>query len=165
MKEVEVDDKWENEGGNGSSRGELEALREERDLLRAAMAEHADLEVNTQDLDTEIDMDWIKENGREIKTAIDAMPNLSAKLDELAQNQMVIVSLLMRLYDISLAQLTVAGQATMVEGPDGKPVKVFDGSAMADQIYEAHAKGGTFGPTIFVPTLAETENDDVQQDG
>ena len=50
-----------------------------------------------------------------------------------SETELVIVSLLMRLYDLNLAIL-----ATMNE-------------ARADEIYEAHEKGGHFNPPIFIP--------------
>lgn len=54
-----------------------------------------------------------------------------------SETELVIVALLMRLYDINLALLAH-----------------YD-PARADEIFEAHEKGGTFNPPIFIPTVGE----------
>lgn len=53
-----------------------------------------------------------------------------------SETELVIVSLLMRLYDLNLAILS-----TMDE-------------KRADEIYEAHEKGGHFNPPVFIPEVS-----------
>jgi len=50
-----------------------------------------------------------------------------------SETELVIVALLMRLYDLNLAILSNLDEAR------------------ADEIYEAHEKGGHFNPPIFIP--------------
>lgn len=50
-----------------------------------------------------------------------------------SETELVIVSLLMRLYDLNLAILSHLDEKR------------------ADEIYEAHEKGAHFNPTIFIP--------------
>lgn len=52
-----------------------------------------------------------------------------------SETELVIVSLLMRLYDLNLAILTHLDEDR------------------ADDIYEAHEKGGHFNPPIFIPDV------------
>lgn len=56
-----------------------------------------------------------------------------------SETELVIVALLMRLYDLNLAILS-----TMDE-------------KRADEIYEAHEKGGHFNPPVFIPSSEEVD--------
>lgn len=53
--------------------------------------------------------------------------------------QLVTVSLLMRIYDVQMALLSLQDKS------------------MADEIFDAHEKGATFNPPVFIPELSETE--------
>lgn len=55
------------------------------------------------------------------------------------ETQLIIVSLLMRLYDLNMALLSV--QAPKI----------------ADDIFDHHAKGGHYNPEIFIPNYREAE--------
>lgn len=56
-----------------------------------------------------------------------------------SETELVTVALLMRLYDINLALLNH-----------------FD-PARANEIYDAHEKGGSFNPPIFIPQVGDEE--------
>lgn len=58
-----------------------------------------------------------------------------------SETELVIVALLMRNYDISMALLSHFDKET------------------ADRIYDAHENGGTFNPPIFIPTPTEIDPD------
>lgn len=54
-----------------------------------------------------------------------------------SEETLVIISLLMRLYDIQMAHLSAVDENR------------------ANQIYEAHEKGDHFNPEIFIPSLED----------
>lgn len=80
----------------------------------------------------------MKETTRDSKWVDDELP--PAELDSTGPREveLVIVSLLMRLYDLNLALLAETSQKR------------------ADEVYNAHTKGEHFNPPIFVPEV----NDD-----
>lgn len=57
-----------------------------------------------------------------------------------SETELVTVALLMRLYDINLALLA------------------YFNDARANEIYEAHEKGGSFNPPVFIPSMEETDD-------
>lgn len=84
---------------------------------------------------------WNNETDARMKGVQDdmngSMDNLEAQLVSTgpSETELVIVSLLMRLYDINLAILNHLNESR------------------ADEIYEAHEKGEHFNPPIFVPEV------------
>lgn len=69
----------------------------------------------------------------------ESMDNLEATLESTgpSETELVQVALLMRLYDLGMAILT-----SMDEDK-------------ANQVYEAHEKGGHFNPPVFIPDVPE----------
>lgn len=58
-----------------------------------------------------------------------------------SETDLVIVSLLMRLYDLNLALLAHFDQKR------------------ADEVYEAHEKGEHFNPPVFIPEVSDTDTE------
>lgn len=61
-------------------------------------------------------------------------PVVESKPDE---TQLAIIALLMRLYDVNMALLSH-----------------FD-AALADEIFDSHAAGGSFNPALFIPQFGD----------
>jgi hypothetical protein len=62
--------------------------------------------------------------------------------DRLIESQMVVISLLMRIYDIQLALLSNVDDEN------------------ATRIYETHERGGHFNPPVFIPDPNAQEEDE-----
>jgi hypothetical protein len=95
--------------------------------------------------ETPRDEKWEVERNAEHNGTVESVEQFSGEvvapsdMDRLIESNMVIVSLLMRLYDLTLATLS----------------RLDDDEAT--RIYETHAKGGHFNPPIFIPSQDEQE--------
>lgn len=78
----------------------------------------------------------------ELRTQVDGLSDYADRQE--AQNaptqaELVIISLLMRLYDLQLALLSSVNEKR------------------ANEIYATHEKGGTFNPNIFIPEVKNVD--------
>lgn len=86
--------------------------------------------------EVEIDSKWIRENGTNVPSA-DAETTGPTLLEQQVEGQAVIITLLMRLYDIQMASLS------------------FINKEVADELYDAHARGESSNPQIYIPVRVE----------
>lgn len=86
------------------------------------------------------DSKWVEEDSdRELPGEL-IPTDANAGSRQPSETELVQVALLMRLYDLGMAILTSMD--------DDK----------ANQVYEAHEKGGHFNPPIFIPDASANEN-------
>lgn len=67
-------------------------------------------------------------------------PVAELSVSEPSQESKIIISLLMRIYDVQMALLTKVDPDT------------------ADKIYDAHERGEDFNPTIYIPEINDAES-------
>lgn len=79
----------------------------------------------------EVDDKWV---GTDVPVAT---LETTGEFEALLEGQSVIITLLMRLYDIEMANLS------------------FVNKAVADQLYDAHARGEHSNPAIYIPVKVE----------
>lgn len=71
---------------------------------------------------------------------LEAQQRVSDAQNGPSETELVIIALLMRLYDLNLAQLASVD------------------ADRADEVYEAHSKGEHFNPQVFIPQFTRDEN-------
>lgn len=136
MREVNHDDHWADERADNDRR---------RDEYAASDAiNESDLHSEYLKLKAEYEKLKARESARVMSDGPAELLDAVAVLDTTApsETELVIVSLLMRLYDIQMALLS------NVDKP------------LADSIYDTHNNGGHFNPEIFIPGPVEEEDDE-----
>lgn len=84
---------------------------------------------------TDARMAEVQQNMNDSMDHLEAMENSTGP----SEAELVQIALLMRLYDLNMALLSVMSKVT------------------ADEVYEAHARGEHFNPPVFLPDMRPAE--------